>query len=265
MSRPTGSYKQEEIVRSIPMSKIDEPTFQARSVINEKDILELAASIKEVGLIEPIILAKKKDRFEVVVGHRRFLANGKLKLKTIKAIVKELNDNEIAKLKLHENLHREDISIIDEARTYGYLQHSIGMSQKNIALFAGKSEPYVSQRVAILEYPDCLLRALTENQVSFSVARELAKIDDINQLETFVAAAVSGGCSEFTAKMWRKQYETTKIIPPSEGNGGDGYLNKQPEISTKFVCDGCRKHFTFSELKPIYLCHDCTKTIEEVA
>jgi ParB/RepB/Spo0J family partition protein len=256
------AYERRDQVLFLPMKMILEPSYIMRATINEKGIEELAGSIRKVGLIEPIVVKKSKTKYEIIAGHRRYLAHILLKAESIPAIVRYKKEEDINLVKLHENIYREDITVGDEARLYGYLLRSLGMSQKEIAAFASKSEGYVSQRVAILNYPQPLMEKLESGDISFAVARELSKIDDIKTLTSLIYAAATGGCSESTAKMWRQQFEATKtpLILPEED--GQQYDNKMPEQKVEFLCEGCRHHFTFSELKPVYFCHDCLSALK---
>ncbi|MDH3348871.1 MAG: ParB/RepB/Spo0J family partition protein [Desulfobulbaceae bacterium] len=257
------SKKTNEEVKELPIEKVVDPAFVARTQFDHDKMIELCDSIKEVGLIEPIIVKEIPGGWEVVAGHRRRLACNLLELPTIRAIV--MSDTRRSELiKYHENAFREDLNPIDEAREISHImQIDETLTSKEVARHLGKSEAYVSQRLAILDYDEVLFNALKDGQLSFSVARELAKITDIPAQQSFVTYAITGGCSPQMARNWYQGWrQNPEVVPSTEpGNGGSQiYVPPAPLV----VCQACRSAIHNPlEVSSLVVCASCKGTIIE--
>lgn len=165
---------------------------------------ELVASIKEVGLLNPITVKKIEAGYEVVAGNRRFAALRRLKWKEIPAIVfpKDGLDAEVAKL--HENSVREAVNVVDEANFLLDLASAYKLNGKQLATKIGRTESYVSDRLRLLKAPPELSDAVAKGELSFSAARELTKIRDENVQREYIAHAIRSGVNDSTAAQWRK-------------------------------------------------------------
>lgn len=156
--------------------------FQPREVFDDQALKELAVSIKEHGVIQPIIVRKVDNKYEIIAGERRYKASTMAGLTKIPAIVKNLDDKESSKVALIENLQRRDLTPIEEARTYQkILELEDGMTQEELAATMGKTQSSVSNKLRLLALPDEIQDALLKEKISERHARSLLNIDDKNE------------------------------------------------------------------------------------
>lgn len=166
--------------------------FQPREVFDDQALKELAVSIKEHGVIQPIIVRKVENKYEIIAGERRYKASTMAGLTKIPAIVKNLDDKESSKVALIENLQRRDLTPIEEARTYQkILELESNMTQEQLAQTMGKTQSVVSNKLRLLALPDEVQDALLKEKISERHARSLLNIenknDQIKMLDRIIA------------------------------------------------------------------------------
>lgn len=162
----------------IPLNKITHSPLQPRGKIEEESLKELIASIKEKGVLQPVLVRKNGDNFELVYGHRRFEAAKKAGLNEIPAIVKELSDREVIEIAIIENIQREDLNPIDEAMSYKRLIKEFGLSQEEIAERVGKNRSTIANKLRLLNLPEKVQDALRNKIITEGHARPLLSIKD---------------------------------------------------------------------------------------
>lgn len=161
-------------LRNIPIASISPLPGQPRTHFDDAALGELAASIAQRGVIQPIIVRPKGDgRYQLVAGERRWRAAQKASLHDIPAIVRTLDDREVMALALIENLQREDLNPVEEARAYHRLSEEEGMTQADIAAMVDKSRSHVANMQRLLALPDEILGLLADNALSMGHARAL--------------------------------------------------------------------------------------------
>ena len=152
--------------------------FQPREVFDEKALKELAVSIKEHGVIQPIIVRSVKDKYEIIAGERRYKASALAGLTKIPAIIRDLDDKESSKVALLENLQRKNLTPIEEARTYQKILEIDEMTQEDLAKTMGKSQSAVANKLRLLTLPDEIQDSLLKEQISERHARALLNLTD---------------------------------------------------------------------------------------
>lgn len=167
-----NSNEQNEVVY-LYLDDIIPNRFQPRERFDEGALRELAASIKEHGVIQPIIVRKIGDKYEIIAGERRYKASALAGLTKIPAIIRNLDDKETSKVALLENLQRKNLSAIEEARTYQKILDLDQMTQFELAKTMGKSQPVVANKLRLLTLPDEVQEALLKEQISERHARSL--------------------------------------------------------------------------------------------
>ena len=145
--------------------------FQPRQVFDEKALKELAVSIKEHGVIQPIIVRNIGNKYEIIAGERRYKASALAGLTKIPAIVRNLDDKESSKVALLENLQRKNLNPIEEARTYQKILELDQMTQEELAKTMGKSQSAVANKIRLLSLTDEVQDALLKEQISERHAR----------------------------------------------------------------------------------------------
>ncbi|HZK02437.1 MAG TPA: ParB/RepB/Spo0J family partition protein [Anaerovoracaceae bacterium] len=167
----------------IPISSIINNPNQPRKVFSDKELDELCNSIKEFGVIQPIIVKKTSSGYLIIAGERRVRAATLAGLDKVPAIVREADAKDMALIAIVENVQREDLNYIEEAMAYKCLVEEHGLSQSEIARRVGKQQSTISNKIRILSLPDDIRTALSTNNLTERHARALLKIQDDQQRE----------------------------------------------------------------------------------
>lgn len=200
-----------EQIHEVSIDLIDDPAAPMRSHMDEVKLDELAKSIAKHGLIQPITLRRAGDRYEVVAGHRRFKAVKIAGLAKVTAVVREIEEEEADELKVHENLFREDVNPVDEARHIVHMIDRYGKSPKELAEMVGKSETYVRARYDLLQFPEYLIEAVETEDISLSAAQWLARIDNDVVRKDYTRFARLGGITAKRAEAWYRSYTLNNL------------------------------------------------------
>lgn len=171
----------ESRVLLVKVEDIEPSPFQPRRVFNEEQIGELADSIRERGLVQPLVVRKVNGKFELIAGERRLRAVRKLGQSEVKVVMMEATDREVAELALIENLQREDLTPLEEAEQYKLLQTRFGMKQEVIAQHVGKSRAVVANMVRLLELSATARELLEKGDISVGHAKVLLQLKDAAQ------------------------------------------------------------------------------------
>lgn len=174
-----------DIVQHIELSEIRKNPYQPRLEFSEDKLLELSESIKEHGILQPIIVRKSVKGYDLVAGERRFRASKMANTGTIPAIIKEMSDQEMMELAIIENLQRENLNPLEEALSYKELMDQLDMTQSEIAQRLGKSRPYIANMVRMLNLPNGVKKFIHEGRLTGGHGRTLLGIKDQSlQVET---------------------------------------------------------------------------------
>ena len=204
-------------LRMLPLASIKPLPGNPRKVFDEAALDELAASIAARGVIQPIIVRPHPngEGYQLVAGERRWRAAQKARLHEIPALVRELSDREVMALALIENLQREDLNPVEEARAYHRLSEDEGMIQVDIAKMVEKSRSHVANMMRLVTLPDDVLDLIQEGKLTMGHARALIGRDDAREL---AAIAVAEGLSvrdiETLTKKPAKRPEPGPAEPP---------------------------------------------------
>lgn len=171
-------------IENIELSKIKVGKYQPRQKFDENQIAELAESIKENGLIQPIILRKAgdDDEYEIIAGERRFRAAKVAGFTSILAIVKKLNNHQALELAIIENVQRADLTIIEEASGYKRLMQEFSYTQEQIATKTGKSRSHIANILRLLSLPKNVQEMLNNSTISMGHARAIINSDNQEEL-----------------------------------------------------------------------------------
>ncbi|MBN2097595.1 MAG: ParB/RepB/Spo0J family partition protein [Candidatus Omnitrophica bacterium] len=166
---------------NINIDKIKVGKFQPRQEISAQRLEELMASIKEKGVIQPILLRAQVDGYELIAGERRFRAAQKLGFTQLPAIIKDVPDDEALQLSLIENIQREELNALEEAQAYQQLINQFGYSQEKIAQLVGKNPSSVSNTLRLLKLPPEIQAALRQGRISMGHARTILAIESLDE------------------------------------------------------------------------------------
>lgn len=171
-------------LKEININEIMPNQDQPRKRFDEENIKELAESIKEFGVLQPIIVRKEGDFYKIIAGERRWRAARMAGLKIVPVIIKEMTDKEMMEVSLIENLQREDLNPIEEALAYKKLMDDFNLTQEQIAQRVGKSRPVIANSLRLLNLHQEVIELIKENKITEGHGRVLASIENKNlQLE----------------------------------------------------------------------------------
>lgn len=170
---PGETISDTDKVNQINVGEIQANPYQPRKTFDQVALEELAESIKEHGILQPIVVRKAGEKYEIVVGERRFRAAKLVKLKKVPAIVKELSDQQMMELAILENLQREDLTPIEEAEAYQKLMEALNLTQEQLAFRLGKSRPHIANHIRLLALPEAVRKLISDKELSMGHGRTL--------------------------------------------------------------------------------------------
>lgn len=242
---------------------IDDPEQPMRTDMTPATVEDLVLSIKQVGIIEPLVVKPKNARYEVIAGHRRLYASKLARVPEVPCYVRPANNEQTEMLKIHENLYRAEIKPADEAKHYDYLIQKHGMTPTKISQMVGKALSYVTDRLNILEYPSFLREALDNKEISFSVAREFRMFDDLKQMQIAVFYAKRGGMTTELARKWVQDHKRSQETPTlQETPPTNGYTEPEPVEHTAY-CVYCQGGLRLVDAEVVYMHTKCLKDVRE--
>ena len=169
-------------VVEIKLSELRSNPYQPRQTFDQEKLVELAESIKEFGVLEPIIVTKSIKGYEIVAGERRKKASELAGLETIPAIIKDFSDEEMMQIAVLENIQREDLTAIEEAEAYSKLIKSLNITQEELAKKIGKSRSYITNMLGLLRLPNVVKKDILDGFISMGHAKVLSKIANPEQI-----------------------------------------------------------------------------------
>ena len=186
---------QEGRLRDLPVEAIDPNPYQPRQRWDDEALAELAASIEASGLLQPVVVRPHGERWQLIAGERRWRAVRRLGWARIPAVIHEADDRTLLTLALIENLQRDQLTPLDEARGYARLQDDFGLPQGEVARLVGKSRPQVANTVRLLKLPAAVQARLEDGSLSAGHGRALLGLEDAKALVKMAEAAVAHGWS----------------------------------------------------------------------
>lgn len=241
----------------ISLDLIDDPERPMRTDLTQESVADLVLSIKQMGIIEPLIVFPKDGRYEVIAGHRRRYAAEIAKLVEVPCHVHNANKEQIELMKIHENLYRAAIRPSDEMRHFQYMMKRLNISPTKLAQLIGKSDPYVSERLMIANYEPELREALDNGKINFSVAKELSKTGDRNKCIEYLRYAIQNGLTQAGARQWVKDYlrslETPKQTPITTYDPNTNTVLQK----IYYPCIRCNSKHEIQDVVPVYMCNPC--------
>lgn len=214
-------------LREIPTAAVTPNPNQPRQHFDEESLVELAASIAEMGVLQPILVRPlDDDRFELVAGERRWRATERAGLATIPAIVRTTSDISSVEQALVENLHRQDLTALEEAAAYQQLIEDFEFTHDDLAGRVGKSRSAITNSLRLLGLPPSVQALLADGQLSAGHARALLGTPDRTRQETLARDAVSEGWSvRMVEQAVRGDHQSEPVVDPAASEDGSGSSN----------------------------------------
>jgi len=178
---PERESGHEEKIIYVPTNQIKPNPFQPREDFNDQSIEELAQSIKEKGVIQPLLVRRKGDAYELIAGERRLRAANLLNINEIPIIIKDVEDRDSLELALIENIQRQGLNPIEEAHAYQYLLDKFQVTQEKISEVLGKGRVTITNTLRLLRLPQEIQDEMKKGRITFAHGRTLLELDDANQ------------------------------------------------------------------------------------
>ena len=206
----TEKTRKNQAILRVPLDNIKRNEFQPRINFDEKKLNELASSIKQNGIIQPIAVRPIKgssEPYQIVAGERRWLAAQKAGLHEIPVTILDLNDNEVLEVAIVENIQREDLNIVEEAKGYKRLNEEFGYDHDKIANMMSKSRSHVSNTLRLLNLPKDIISMLQDGELTAGQARPLVGLPNASQIaEEIVSKKMSARSIESIKKRQSKSF-----------------------------------------------------------
>lgn len=244
----------------IPLDQIEPNKDQPRKTFHQEELEGLADSIRTVGIIEPLVLRKQGNKFEIITGERRWRAAHLAELKSVPAIIKDVSDNEMLEMALIENIQREDLNPIEEAQAYRELLDHLQLKQDELAKRVGKSRTALTNALRLLSLPADIKQYLIEGRLSAGHARALLMIKSKTKQSMLAQKALKQNMSvRELEKLAGKQSPGDKGSPekksskPADIRNLEGRLEESlgTPVSIKHGKNGGRIEITYYDLEDL--------------
>ena len=183
------------VYAEIPVDALQANPRQPRTVFDEESLAELTFSITEIGLLQPVVVRRTAEGYELIAGERRLRACQEAGMSTIPAIIRTTDDTEMLREALLENLHRADLNPLEEAAAYSQMLADFGCTQEELATRIGRSRPQVTNTLRLLKLPTSVQTKVAAGVISAGHARALLSLDSPEQMEAMAQRIVSEGLS----------------------------------------------------------------------
>jgi ParB family chromosome partitioning protein len=184
----TGAKIDNSEIKQVDIESIVPNPFQPRKTFIEESLQELAASVKEHGIIQPLLVRRTAAGYEIIAGERRLRASKMAGLTAVPVIIREINDKEMAELAMIENLQREDLHYLEEAEGYQQLLTSFGFTQEELAQRVGKNQSTIANKLRLLRLDSNVRQVLVADNLTERHARALLKLDNVDKQQEALAA-----------------------------------------------------------------------------
>ena len=251
-------------LQTISLDLLDEPADAHRINVDEAQLGELANSIRDIGLLNPIIVRPVEGgRFEIIAGHRRFMAHRMLSLREIACFVREASDNEVEQGRFAENLQREQLSPMEEAVAIARYMEREGKDAKTTARALNRSEWWVKHRVALVSIPPELCDMVHTEKLSASTALELAKVTDDDHRRYLLEYAVRSGANVGVIREWVNTWETQQLHNPAEKAPLPVMPDAGQEVIVTMPCYLCGVAHDYRQLIIARVCRACDGEVKK--
>ena len=242
-------------IKEIKLSEIRSNPYQPRKIFDDESLQELADSIKEHGVVQPVIVKKSIKGYELVAGERRTRACRIAGLKTVPAVIKDFNDQEMMEIALIENIQRENLNPIEEAMAYDAIIHSYNLTQEDVAKKFGKSRTYITNLLGLLKLPEETRKYVEEKKLSMSHARALSKLEDKDEINRLAAKIVDDGLNVRTIENIARDINSPKKLTLPHKNVNSKYSIYEDimreKIGTKVKITNKKIEIPFSSAKEL--------------
>ncbi len=247
LGEETGSKEGEELLE-IDLDLIEPNSEQPRTRFTEENLEELTQSIRANGIVQPIVVRRYNSKYQIVAGERRWRAAQRAGLQKISAIVKEVSDDKLLELALIENIQRQELNPIEEARAYKNLINAVGLTQEMVAERVGKNRTLITTSLRLLKLPDDIQKLIEEEKISAGHGRALLMINDVDAQRRVARTSMEMSLSvreteKAIKRINRGDSQTTdnkKVMPKNDANvaAAETKLRRYFGTNVRIVPDG---------------------------
>lgn len=248
----------------IALELIDPPAQAIRQHIDDNAIDELARSIRDVGLIEPLVLERTGERYRVIAGHRRLMACKRAGLLDVECKIQASTGVATEAVQTHENIYREDMSPAEEARLFLRLYDELDQDIERVAGKLRLSVGYVDRRLQLLAGDELVLEALDKKFINMGVAEALNSITRDDFRRERLSVAVAGGATIDLARRWARECNGLASIqpPPQPGTGETPAEAPYVPVSQSLECWFCEGNHDLHTLRMVQMHESCVKAAD---
>jgi ParB family transcriptional regulator, chromosome partitioning protein len=221
----------------VPTDLIDPSSLQPRTVFDDAKLDELAKSITANGVVQPVLLRRKGDRFELIAGERRWRAAVRAGLTKIPAVLRNVSDDKVLEIALIENIQREDLNPIEEARAYKKLIETLGLTQETVAERVGRDRSYVTNYLRLLRLPDDIQELVQLGRLSTGHARTLLGVDHVDLQRRIARKIIEQDLSVRATEQMVRLAAQPKAVPTK------GIQRQPTDANVRAAENKLRRHF----------------------
>ena len=221
---PEKEITTQENIPQLKLEQIRPNPFQPREEFDAQGLEELMQSIREKGIIQPVLVRRRGDFYELIAGERRFRAAQMLKLGEIPVIIKDVEDEDSLELSLIENIQRQDLNPIEEARAYKYLIDKFNLTQERVSEVLGKARVSITNTLRLLNLPQEVQEEMRKGRISFAHGRALLELTDANQQRRLAQQIISNGLSVRELENLVKKHRPKTSGPQVKRTSGEPYV-----------------------------------------
>lgn len=253
--------------RDLPLASIDEPTLTSRVAMDERKLEELAANIRQNGLLEPLLVFPVGDRFKVAAGHRRLIASRRANLTAVPCRVFDSEEQAMEAAKHAENRFREDLSPAEEATYFDdLLERQFAGDVDALAAHLGETRAYVEGRINLFRGYRDVFDALLERKIAIGVAQELNKCDDDQHRAYLLDSAARNGATKAVVTGWIQQWQSQQRLTAGEPLPVSGGEQLAPIAeSNYFTCYACKGTEHMHAMRPVNIHSYCLAAVIDKA
>lgn len=251
-----------EEITMVKISDLRSNPYQPRQVFDQEALEELASSIKEHGVFQPIIIKKSIKGYEIIAGERRVKASTLAGLEEIPAIIRNFTDSEMMEIALLENLQRENLNAIEESLAYKKLLDTLSLTQEDLAKRLGKSRSHITNMLGLLTLPEEVKDMIMENKISMGHARVLSKIESSDKIKELAEKVINDNLSVRQVELLseNENYEKKNKIK-KHSNLNNEYKVIEEELAEKF---GTKVKITHNKLELSFVNNNDLNRILEI-
>jgi len=256
--------KENEEVVEIPIKKVKAASMLKRKEgYEDQDFIELVASVKAMGIIEPLIVVKDGDSYRIVAGMRRLMAATVASLLTVPCLIRKMSKEQKIKVRWMENENRKNIGALERAEFIRELMEEMGWNQSEAAKKLQKSEGFISQHLKVLYGYDCVRILLQKGEISFSVARELNRAKNEEIAERLCEFAKGNNAGDKQVRLWvaNENDKKERVVDTEDGSAEEAEMVSGNIME---LCEICGEGKNINEIRWVKVCRSCRAEIMKV-